>query len=98
MPRPNRPENKFAGIGVQPVEPAVRDLRQVAGQLTRWVRVSSRTAQVLSKYAADHDLQELLDAMSPEQQAELRLLWPVLQAADAVLDAPADIPDLPVAE
>ena len=72
------------------------DLQAISGILTRWMRVSTRLSTALSAYSKENNgLQSLVDVLSEEDEKQLRAIWPSIQSVDSILDAPADIPDLP---
>lgn len=81
----------FRNVAQSTPDPTVQANRKIAAILGRWLQVSTRLSKVLSGV----DLSSFVDELSEEEEADLRELWPHIQALDAVLDAPADILDLP---
>ncbi len=67
---------------------AVRMIAGTLGQL-------SATLEALQAFKGKHGYQALVDALDADQQAELRDVWSVLQAAGAAQTPPLILADLP---
>lgn len=85
----------FDGLGDIKIDPQAQALRDLSETLEHWARTTEQMLHTIALYVAAHGLPSLIAAATADNEAKLRLVWPVLKAAKTALGSPDNVPDLP---